>query len=112
MKQKDIVWVKVPYSNFEESKPRPALIISNNEYNEKNLDVLICAITSNLEKRSYSLVISNEDMEHGTIPITSKIKADKIMQIEKNQIREKIATLNNKTFDSVIEEIKKLVVRG
>lgn len=45
MQQKDIVWVSVPYSNLEEEKIRPALVVSNNAYNEKNPDVVICSIT-------------------------------------------------------------------
>ncbi|MEK6982831.1 MAG: type II toxin-antitoxin system PemK/MazF family toxin [Candidatus Micrarchaeota archaeon] len=111
MKQKEIVWVNVPYSNFEDDKPRPALIVSNNEYNERNLDVIICAITSNLEKKPYSIFISNENFSIGKMPIQSKIKVDKIMQIEKTRLKEKIAVLNDQTFDLVIMELLKLVSR-
>lgn len=109
MRQKSLVWVKVPYSNQEEEKIRPALVVSNDEYNSKNLDVVICAITSNLDKRPYSVLITQKDMSEGNLPIPSKIKADKIMQIEKTKIIKQFAILSNHAFSSVAEEIMRLV---
>ena len=109
MKQQDIVWVEVPYSNLEGSKTRPALIVSNDGYNSKNLDIVICAITSNLEKRPYSVFISQKNLSEGNLPISSKIKADKLMQIEKTKIIDGFARLNDETFELVIKEIIKLV---
>ena len=111
MEQKDIVWISIPYSNLEEEKIRPALIISNTSYNAKNQDVIICAITSSLEKKPYSVLVSQKDMSEGELPIPSKIKVDKIMQIEKVKIRKKFARINNETFDLVVKEITKLISR-
>lgn len=109
LEQQAIVWVDVPYSNLGESKIRPAVVISNNDYNSKSSDVIICAITSNLQKTPYSILISQKDLSYGSLPIQSKIKADKIMQIEKNKISGTFAYLNNETFDLVIKEIINLI---
>ena len=109
MEQKGIVWIAVPYSNQTESKTRPALIVSNNEYNEKNRDILICVITSNLEKKPYAIFISQKDIVEGQLPIPSKIKADKIMQVEKSLLIKQFAKISNETFDRVTKEIIKLV---
>ena len=112
MNQQDIVWVKVPFSNLEEEKIRPALIVSNTEYNAKNLDVIICAITSNLEQRLYSVFLSQKNLSDGKLSINSKIKADKIMQVEKSRIIGQFAILNDETFDLVVKEIEKLISRS
>ncbi|MBI5051489.1 type II toxin-antitoxin system PemK/MazF family toxin [Candidatus Micrarchaeota archaeon] len=109
MLQREVVWVKVQYSNLAEEKERPALIISNDSYNSKNLDLIVCAITSNLEEREHSVVISNSDFEKGGLPIKSKIRADKIVQVEKKMVSGKIGELNTKTFDLVVKEIIKLI---
>ncbi len=109
MKQKDIVWIKILFSNLEEEKIRPALVVSNDDYNSKNLDVVICAITSNTEKKPYSVLISQKDLGEGTLPIPSKIKADKIMQVEKTKIIKPFASLKSETFQLVVEEIISLM---
>lgn len=109
IEQQDIVWVEVPYSNLEKSKIRPALVVSNNEYGYKSSDVVICAITSNLQKTPHSVFISQKDLCAGTLPIPSKIRVDKIMQVEKNKISRAFARLNEETFMLVVKEIINLV---
>jgi mRNA interferase MazF len=48
VKQRDIILINFPFSDLTGAKVRPALVISNNEYNQNNLDALVLAITSNL----------------------------------------------------------------
>jgi len=56
-KQGDIVLVPFPFSNLSSAKIRPVLVISNNVYNQKYLDVVVCGITSNLQATDYSIFI-------------------------------------------------------
>ncbi len=112
IRQKDIVWVTFPYSDMSEKKFRPAVVVSNDEYNRKNQDVVACAITSRLEERQYTVLIDEKNVEIGKLPIKSRIRADKIMQIEKSLIAKPFARLNNKTFDLLLEEINKLLGRS
>ena len=111
MKQQDIVWVRMPFSSLEETKVRPAVIVSNNEYNGLSQDAIVCAITSKLEKGPYSILIDSDNLLTGKLPLKSKIRADKIMQIEKNLILKTFAKLNSETFDALVSEINKLVRR-
>ena len=112
MKQQDLVWVKLPFSSLEESKVRPAVIVSNNEYNNGSHDVVVCAVTSSLEQKLYSVIIDNKNLSKGKLPIKSRIRADKIMQIEKGLIISAFAQIDNKTYDILINEINKLIVRN
>lgn len=111
MKQQDIVWVKLPFSSLEESKVRPAVIVSNNEYNNATQDVIVCAVTSQLERKYYSVLIDSSNLSSGKLPLKSRIRADKIMQIENKLIVSAFARLNDKTFDLLSSEINKLVRR-
>lgn len=111
MNQQDIVWVRLPFSSLEESKIRPAVVVSNNEYNKKNQDIIVCAITSNLEKKDYTIIVDSSNLSMGKLPVKSKIRADKIMHIEKKLILNRFAKLNNKTFDMLVKEIINLVQR-
>ena len=111
MKQQDLIWVKLPFSNLEEGKVRPAVIVSNNSYNNQGQDVIVCAVTSKLDEKRFSIAIDNASLSTGNIPLKSRIRADKIMQIEKNLIIKSFAHLNDKAFDSLTNEISKLVKR-
>lgn len=112
MKQQDLVWVRLPFSNLQESKVRPAVVVSNNDYNKNSPDILVCAITSNLEPRRYSVLIGQESLLSGNLPVKSRIRADKIMQIEKSLIVKPFASLNSTAFDSLVAEIISLVKRS
>ncbi|MBI5206230.1 MAG: type II toxin-antitoxin system PemK/MazF family toxin [Candidatus Firestonebacteria bacterium] len=46
----DIVLVPFPFSNQTISKKRPAVIISSNHYNYASFDIIIMAITGQIEK--------------------------------------------------------------
>ncbi len=50
--QRDIVLIPIPFTNLSSSKRRPVIIISENEYNHSNPDVIVVAITSNLKQRN------------------------------------------------------------
>ena len=111
MKQQELVWIKIPFSDFSQTKIRPALVISNNEYNSKCEDMVICAVTSNLQKTAYSVSLEQKDLVSGSLQIESRIKADKIMQIDKKLAIRAFAKINEKKFDETIAEIKKLLAK-
>lgn len=111
MNQQDIVWARLPFSSLEDSKVRPAVVVSNNDYNKKNQDIIVLAITSNLEKKEHTIEIDNNNLSMGKLPVKSKIRADKIMQIEKKLILNTFARLDNKTFDRLVKEITSLLQR-
>jgi mRNA interferase MazF len=111
MKQQELAWIKIPFSDFSQTKIRPALVISNNDYNSKCEDIVICAVTSNLQKTAYSISLEQKDLVSGSLQIESRIKADKIMQIDKKLAIRAFAKINEKKFDETIAEIKKLLTR-
>ncbi len=112
MNQRELVWVRFPFSNLTDSKVRPAVVVSNTIYNRAHLDIIVCALTSNLEKQDYSIPISNENLSSGTLPIKSRIRADNILLIEKTLVVRPFARLDTQTFDALASEIAKLIRRA
>jgi len=109
MNQKEIVWIRFPYSDFSERKTRPALILSNDKYNRKSNDLIICAITSNLKEAEYTVNLKQENLISGNLPIKSKVKADKIMQVNKKLVLKPFGKLENKKFKEVTAKIQQLI---
>jgi len=110
-KQQDIVWVRFPYSDMKESKFRPAVVVSNDSYNKKNMDVVACAVTSKLDDREYSILLDESNISSGKMPLKSRIRADKIILIDKLLVAKTFARLDNRTFDLLTYEISRLVKR-
>ena len=111
MNQQDLVWVRLKFSNLEESKVRPALIISNDKYNKRTKDVVVCAITSKMREIPYSILVNNRDLSLGELPIKSRVRADKILHVEQSLVIRPFARLKNRTFDTVVEKVGHLIKR-
>ncbi|MEK6917509.1 MAG: type II toxin-antitoxin system PemK/MazF family toxin [Nanoarchaeota archaeon] len=108
-KQGEILIVPFPFSDLSSIKQRPVLVLSKNDYNDKYEDIVTCGITSNLKDPSFSVLIDNNSLDEGSVPVKSRIKADKLFTINKGVIRKKIGRINKETFLSVKKEFLTLV---
>ncbi len=107
--QRDILIVPFPFSNLRAIMQRPVLVLSNNNYNKNSEDVVVCGITSNLKNAQCSVLINNDCLSQGKIPVQSRIKVDKLFTIEKRIIKKKVARLNKEIFGEVKREFAKLI---
>ena len=108
-KQGDILIVPFPFSDLRGLKQRPVLVISRNEYNNNCEDIITCGITSNLRDTKCSILLDNNDILEGKIPVKSRIKVDKLFTLEKSIVKKKIARLNNKCMAKVRKEFVDLI---
>ena len=108
-KQGEIVVVPFPFSDLSSLKQRPVLILSKNNDIKDSEDIITCGITSNLKSSKYSVLIDNDSLEEGTIPIKSRVKIDKLFSLNKNLIKKKIARVNKNTFEKAKKEFNNLL---
>lgn len=107
-KQREIILTRFPFSNLTDFKVRPVLIISKDSYNRKYADVIVCAMTTNLEESEYGIAITTESLEEGHLKLTSKIRADAITNIEQDIIIKNIGRLKMQIFKEVLIKINTL----
>lgn len=107
--QKEIVLIPYPFSNLEDKKVRPALIVSNNIFNKKSEDCILVPLTSVIRNEPYSIIINQENLSSGKLIRRSRIKVDKIFSIEKEKIVFKIGILNDQIFNKVKKEFYSIV---
>ena len=102
--QGDIVLVDFPFSDLQNSKRRPAIVVSNSIVN-KGLDVICAQITSQVYKDVFSFVLSDANM---TKPLGgySEIRCHKIFIIEKTKIIGKISHLHATAQPELFKKIK------
>ena len=107
--QRDIVWLKITYSDLSGSKIRPGLILSNHSYNSNHYDVICCAITSQ-NRKDCCLAIDNSDIESGNpFKKDNRVRFDWILKVDKKLIRNKVGTLNKQKTQEIINAIQGLI---
>ncbi|MCL2158162.1 MAG: type II toxin-antitoxin system PemK/MazF family toxin [Oscillospiraceae bacterium] len=50
-KQGDIVLIPIPFTDLSSAKKRPVLILSSDHYNNDTSDLIVAAITSNIDEK-------------------------------------------------------------
>jgi len=108
VKQRDLVLLSYPFTDQEGSKVRPAVIVSNENFNKKCQDYIMVPLTTIIKNKPFSLLIDQEDLESGKLLKKSRIRIDKIFTIRKNLIIMQIGKINDKTFNRIKIEISKI----
>lgn len=107
IEQRDIVLMPFPFSDLSESKKRPVLVVSRNEYNFHNEDLIVCAITSNPRDYNGSVTVIDYDLESGELACESKVKPSKIFSLDKQLVVKKIAKIKKNKLKEVIVQLNK-----
>ena len=96
--QRDIILLNFPFSNLNQSKVRPVIVLSNNRYNKKSNDVIVVPLTSNLKQTDHYTLITTDDLEKGYLVTDSMVKVDRIFSINKQLVRTNIGRINKPTL--------------
>ena len=105
VQQMELVLLPYPFSDLERTKVRPALVVSNNEFNERSADCVMVPLTSVIKKEPHSIMLHQEDLASGRLVKTSRVRADKIFSVEKRLIIMKIGRLQGTIFQRIKEEM-------
>ena len=104
--QRDIVLVPFPFSDLSHRKVRPVLIVSNDEYNQRSSDVVVCGPTTNLAPAPCSVLADTADVEDpGTLRHKSRIKVSALASLGRSVLTKRVARLRPRLFTEVIAAI-------
>ena len=106
-KRGEIVLIPVPFSDLSSVKRRPVLVISNLAHNSTNYDMVVVAITSNLQQNG--IVIETKDLLVGNLPKKSLIRCDKIYTLEQRIVIKQLGIISENVMKKVISDINKLI---
>ena len=108
-KQREIVLVPFPYSDLSNTKKRPVLVISTNNYNDHLDDILVCVITSNQFADQYSVELTNEDLEIGLLPEKSVVKVHRLFTIHNSKVIKKFSVVKPSYFARLEKLLAELI---
>jgi mRNA interferase MazF len=106
-KRGEIVLIPVPFSDLSSVKRRPVLIISNMTHNSTNSDMIVVAITSNLQQNG--IFIDTKDLLSGVLPKKSLVRCDKIYTLEQQIVIKQLGIVSESILNNVIDNINKLI---
>ena len=105
LKRGDIVLIPVPFTDLTSSKKRPVLILSSDSYNESTEDIIVAAITSNLDNATYAVNISNDDLIDGKLLLDSCVRADKLYTLSQTIAIKRFGTVKDSILEAVTESV-------
>ena len=108
-KQGDILLVPLPFTDLSSQKRRPVLVLSKDNYNNTADDLIVVAITSRIDSKPYTVLLSNDDMEDGSLKIDSCIRADKIYTLSQNIVVKYFGKVKAKIIDKTRDKIIELI---
>ncbi len=109
LKQGDIVLIPIPFTDLTSQKRRPTIIISSNNYNEKHEDIVVVALTSNVEPQNFTITLTSDDLEEGSLKVTSMIRVDKIYTLNKSIILKTFGRVKPAILTKIKTSLLKLI---
>jgi mRNA interferase MazF len=97
----DVVVVPFPFADLSEAKRRPALVVADLAGD----DLILCQITSQYVKDSYSILLDEEHFESGRLNRMSNIRPNRIFTADTKIILYKTGHLKKEKITEVIGKI-------
>lgn len=105
IKQGAVVLIPFPYSNLSQFERRPAVILSNKEYNRHNEDLICSAITSNPRNYTYSITLTKEDFIEGSLPLESVVKPNKVFTLKQTLVIKNFGQVSAKKVTEIVSKL-------
>ncbi len=97
-----------PYSDLSGSKARPVLVMSNDRFNTFSQDIIVCCVTSNINKDFYTVLLNQNYLESGKLFGDCCVKVENIAKIEKSMVLKSIGRVKKETFSKIMEKLQAL----
>jgi mRNA interferase MazF len=101
-----VVVLPFPFSDLSSSKKRPAMVISPLDGD----DLILCQITTRLNRDRYSINLSNTDFVSGDLPQDSSIRPNRLFTADSNIIIKQAGTVQRSKTDEVVNKIIEIIV--
>ena len=107
----EVVLVAFPFTDLATAKMRPALVVSSDDFNSQNLDLILVAITSQVPKKVSTTdhALLAEDQREAGLPKPSLVKVGKIVTLDQRLIRKKLGRISDPTLSLLTLKLHKVL---
>lgn len=106
IKQGEIWLVPYPYTDLSNIKKRPVLILSKENFNNNQENLIVLQISSIIKSKNYSITINNENISKGYLKNTSEIRIQNFSLLNKKIFIHKIAKINEYTINQCLNKFE------
>lgn len=102
----DIILVPFPFTDLSSTKSRPVVVLSLK--NSSVGDFIVGAISSQKSIKNEDIIIDNNSLKKGSLPVTSFFKIGKLATLHSSLIQKKIAVLEKKIREEILRKTQNL----
>jgi len=110
-RQGDIVLIPIPFTDLSSQKRRPVIVVSNDAYNRKTMDIVVVAMTSNPAAVDYSFTITSSNLEQGKLNRPGKVRVDKIYTLSQSIVVKTFGRVNSNVLDRIRSTLQNLTAK-
>ncbi len=110
-RQGDIVLIPIPFTDLSSQKRRPVIVVSNDAYNRKTMDIVVVAMTSNPVAADYSFTITSSNLEQGRLNRPGKVRVDKIYTLSQSIVVKTFGRVNSNVLDRIRSTLQNLTAK-
>jgi mRNA interferase MazF len=103
----DVVVVPFPFSNLQEAKRRPALVLSPLTGD----DLILCQITSRAAGDQYSVSLEAKDFAAGSLKQSSNIRPNRLFTADQAIVLYRAGSLVSRKVEEVIDRLVQILRR-
>lgn len=100
----EVVVLPFPQTDLQVGKRRPALVVADLAGD----DLILCQITTQSRRDSYSVPLSSSDLESGRLNVDSFIRSNRLFTIDHAVIIYTVAKVNASKLDEARAKIRQL----
>tara|TARA_Y100000034_G_C6705377_1_gene311322 strand:- start:328 stop:702 length:375 start_codon:yes stop_codon:yes gene_type:complete len=112
IRQGDLVIAQIYYSNLEYKEKRPAIVVSNNNFNSSNQNVILVPLTKSIRGEDSSLIISTGDLSFGRLKNVSVIRIDKIVGLHKDIVERVVGRMKDSVLEAILNKTRKILEKS
>jgi len=108
----DLLLIPVPFSDLSATKQRPVVVITSKAYMEASGgDFVAVGVTSNPLVRPHSVGLTNDDMKEGNLPKPSRVRVDKIFNLNHEQVRKRFGRISEDCLSRIVASVSEMLCR-
>lgn len=114
LNQGDVVLVNWPFTDLSGAKLRPAVVVSNNDHNREDADIVLVAVSSNVTRASHcDLALRDKDpgFSASGLKQSSTLRCSKLFTAEAGRlIRRRLGRLTEEWLHRAIDVVNGILV--
>ena len=99
----EIVFLNFPYTNYQKSKVRPAVIVAKSDFDDDYIVAYVTTEVDNYSMSKYAVHLKKEDLDSNDLKFSSLIRVDKIIVADSSMFQRTVGKLKDFKIKEVLK---------